>query len=116
VDVAKHQKRSSLSPLAVNLKRILEERGISARAAAELAQIPPSTLSQWLAGINPTDMKAVNRLAVALNIEFHFLVLGEPAPSKQHKMEDHFEIENEASMSGLFEISIRRLKPKGDKS
>jgi transcriptional regulator with XRE-family HTH domain len=110
--VRKRQKGSSLSPLAVNLKRLLEERGISSRAAAQLAQIPPSTLNQWLSGISPQDLEAVNRLAMALDVDFQFLVLGKAATPKPQKAEDFFDIANEASLSGLFQIEIKRLKPK----
>ena len=108
----KRKKRTTLGPFATNLKRILEERRITAKAASELAQIPNSTLGQWLAGAAPLDLEAVNRLAIALDVDFQFLVLGKAAPPKAQRSEDFFEIENEASLSGLFQIEIKRLKPK----
>lgn len=119
VIVAKRPKPTSLGPFAVNLKKILEERNITAKAAAQLAQIPNSTLGHWLSGVIPQDLEAVHRLAVALDVDFQFLLLGKRSPVKHHSVEELFEIADEATMSGLFQIEIKRLKPKkseGDNS
>lgn len=106
-------KRSGPGLFGTNLSKILKERGISARAASSLAEIPQSTLSQWLGGSAPTDMEAVYRLAKALDVDFTFLLLGRTdRQPKLRRLEDLFEVSDEASMSGLFRIEIKRLKPK----
>jgi transcriptional regulator with XRE-family HTH domain len=71
------RKQKSKSPFAQNLKLVLAERGISQKGAAELADVPPSTVGDWLSGVNPTDALAVQRLCRALKCDFEWLLTGE---------------------------------------
>lgn len=105
----KHQKKS---PFARNLKRVLQERGVSQRAA-EMAGIATSTMNDWAAGgVVPSDHLAVQRLCKALKTDFEWLLTGNTSPreSKDITLAEVFETEEMPSFTGIFEISMRRLK------
>lgn len=53
--MSKPARKKVQSPFARNLKAILAERGLSQKAAAEVANVTPATLNDWLAGSNPSD-------------------------------------------------------------
>lgn len=113
----KNAKPKTKSPFAQNLKRVLEERGISQRAASELAGVPTSTIGDWLSGVHPTDALTVQRLARALKTDFEWLLTGEigKADLSSVPLGELFDLECEPTFTGIFEISARRLKRKGDK-
>ncbi|MGE3683033.1 MAG: helix-turn-helix domain-containing protein [Bdellovibrionales bacterium] len=102
------------SPFAKNLKAILNERGLSQKAAAEVANVTPATLNDWLAGSNPSDHIAVQRLCRALGCSFEWLLTGAETriESKSLSMTELFDSEPDPSFSGVFEISARRLRRK----
>lgn len=71
------------SPFAKNLKNILEERGISQRAAAEIAGVNSATINQWLSGSQPNDSMAVLKLCKGLRCDFQWLLTGEACLKEQ---------------------------------
>ncbi len=103
------------SPLAKNLKSILAERGLSQKSAAEIANVTPATLNDWLAGSVPNDHIAVQRLCRALGCSFEWLLTGSDSrvEPKEISMAELFDSEPDPSFSGIFEISARRLRRKG---
>ncbi len=112
--MSKPVRKKNQSPFAKNLKAILAERGLSQKAAAEVAGVTPATLNDWLAGSVPNDHIAVQRLARALDCSFEWLLTGsETKPdSKSISLTELFESEIDPSFSGIFEISARRLRRK----
>lgn len=114
--MGKTKKALTPGPFAINLARLLKEKKVSARAAAKIAQVPPSTLAQWLAGVTPLDLEAVHRIATHFDVDFQFLLLGKMPKQAVPKVEDLYDISSEASLAGLFQIEIKRLIPKGGKS
>ncbi len=114
--MGKTKKALSLGPFAINLSRLLKEKKISARSAAKIAGVPPSTLAQWLEGVMPLDLEAVHRLAVYFNVDFQFLLIGKMPEPKAPRPEDFFDVASESSLTGMFQIEIKRLVPKGGKS
>lgn len=101
------------SVFAKNLKTILNERGISQRAAAAIADVGTSTVNDWLAGVNPNDLQAVHKLAKGLQVDFAWLVLGivpERIKTNEMALNEIFEIEIEPNLSGLFLLEAKRLK------
>lgn len=103
------------SPFSKNLKRILADRGISQKVAAELAGVSQSTIVDWTAGSNPTDPLAVQKLCRALKCEFEWLLTGEVSKLeiKGLSLAELFEVQDEPAFSGLFQIEAKRLKRKG---
>lgn len=74
--MSKPARKKIQSPFAKNLKAILAERGLSQKAAAEVANVTAATLNDWLAGSNPSDHLAVQRLCRALGCSFEWLLTG----------------------------------------
>lgn len=109
-------KPKTQSPFAKNLKTVLEERGITQKAASELAGVPASTIGDWLSGVHPTDALAVQRLARALSCDFEWLLTGSTGKTNLSgiPLSEIFDVQDEPAFSGLFEISARRLKRRGD--
>ncbi|MGE4107730.1 MAG: helix-turn-helix domain-containing protein [Bacteriovoracia bacterium] len=109
------RKHKSNSPFAQNLKSVLVDRGISQKAAAELADVPPSTVGDWLSGVNPTDALAVQRLCRALKCDFEWLLTGQKGRTdfSEIPLGEIFDVQDEPDFSGFFEITARRLKKKG---
>lgn len=108
-------KQKSKSPFAQNLKSVLSERGITQKAAAELADVPASTVGDWLSGVMPTDPLAVQRLCRALKCDFEWLLTGQKgrADFSEVPLSEIFNVTDEPTFSGFFEISARRLRKKG---
>ena len=112
--MSKPARRKVQSPFAKNLKAILAERGLSQKAAAEVAGVTPATLNDWLAGAVPSDHIAVQKLCRAMDCSFEWLLTGAESKLDPLKlsMSELFESENDPSFSGIFEISARRLRRK----
>lgn len=102
------------SPFAKNLERILSERNISQRAAAELAHVQPSVLAGWLTGSQANDPLAVQRLAKGLGCSFEWLLCGTDSEVKanQLSMAELFDSEEDPTFSGIFRIEAHRLRRK----
>lgn len=111
----KPARKKAQSPFAKNLKAILSERGISQKAAADIAGATTSTINDWLAGSHPADLISVQKLARALNVDFEFLLTGSKSRINPQdiSMTELFDGEPDPSFSGIFEISARRLRRKG---
>lgn len=90
----------------------MEERGLSVRALAEMASVSPSVVQSWLSKANPHDLRAVARLAKALNLSFKELLLGEneQVSVREATLVDVFE-EHEF-FEGVCRVTIRKLVPK----
>lgn len=98
-----------------NLHEILEKRGVSQKAASELAGVRPSVINDWLSGSNPSDLHAVHRLSEGLGVDFSWLLLGilQSSPKGTSlRLEDVFDVQDASDFSGAFLIEAKRLRPK----
>lgn len=113
--MSKPARKKIQSPFAKNLKAVLAERELAQRAAAEIAGVAPAVLNDWLSGAVPADHLAVQRLAKGLGCSFEWLLTGTEGRSdfKNISMSELFDIEDDASFSGIFQISAKRLRRKG---
>lgn len=103
------------SPFAKNLNAILEERAISQKTAAAMAEVTPATMSDWTSGASlPHDHLKIEKLCRALGCDFQWLLTGIHSRSdlQSLSMSELFESEEDPMFSGVFEISARRLKRK----
>ena len=103
------------SPFSKNLTAILEERGISQKAAAAMAEVTPATMSDWTSGASlPHDYGKIEKLCRALGCDFQWLLTGTHSRSdlKDISMSEIFDSEPDPSFSGIFEISAKRLRKK----
>lgn len=112
--MTKPARKKNQSPFAKNLKAILAERGISQKAAAEMAGTSTSTVNDWLASAQPSSLMSVAKLARALNCDFEWLLTGDQSRInlQELSMTELFESEPDPSFSGIFEISAKRLRKK----
>jgi transcriptional regulator with XRE-family HTH domain len=65
-------------PFQKILRSVMTERNLSVRKIAQIAEVKPTTVSNWLDGKNPHDLVAINKLAKGLGLSFKNLLLGEP--------------------------------------
>ena len=105
------------SPFSKNLQAILDERGLSQKAASEVAGVSTTTINDWLAGSQPSDPIAVQRPCKALKCDFEWLLTGEKTriDAANAPLSEPFDIKDESAFSGIFEISAKRLTRKGQK-
>ena len=104
------------SPFSKNLSSILEERGISQKTAAAMAEVTPATMSDWMSGNTlPHDHTKIAKLCLALGCDFQWILTGthSRADLKDISIAELFDGEDDPMFSGIFEISARRLKRKG---
>ena len=92
------------------LCRLMQERGYSVRLASEVAEVSASTISNWRAGVNPTNFRAVQRLAAELGVSLSYLLTGtndqyiDAPPEIDEVFSDGGEV-----FSGYLEVQIRRI-------
>lgn len=99
---------SSAMKLKENLRKLLDERGITIAAAARKAGVSKSTLNDWANGSNPKDLNQVKKLCDAFNLTVDSLCFG--ATHKKSERSILTEYENEIN-AGTFEVILRRPKP-----
>lgn len=104
------------SPFSKNLEKVLAERGISQRSAAELAGVPVATLNDWLTGTQPADLFAVQKLCRAIKCNFEWMLTGaeDHVDPRNLSLSEIFDVQDDATFSGIFQIEAKRLKRKGN--
>jgi len=103
-------------PFAKNLKRIMGERNLTVRAVAVMAEVKgPSIVMSWLSSANPHDLKAVAKLAKALNIGFKELLLSEVEGQRVEDLTASDLYNEQDFFDGICRIKIQRLIPKKGK-
>ncbi len=116
----KNRQRSSSvsSAFAANLKKVLKERGLSQRAAAEICGVNATSITDWLAGMAPRDLSAVLRLCQAIKVDFQWLLTGQHSEVRLEdlSLNEIFEIEHDPAFSGMFVIEAKRLKRRSKKT
>lgn len=117
VNENKKRRKKVDSPFSRNLRQVLEERGISIRAAAELCGegVSPSVISDWCNGTVPHDLRAVQRLCKSLRVSFEWLLTGEvtTVESRDLSLAEIFE-EKDTGFQGIFKVSATRLVRRGE--
>lgn len=93
------------------LKRIKNERNLSVRALAAMAEIGESVAQSWLNGAVPHDLQSVARLAEGLGLSFRELLLGEAETKIRVGNVDEL-FEESDLFDGICKVSIKRLSPK----
>ena len=107
---AEKPRPKEVSPFGANLRRVLEERQLTGKAAAEICGVAPSVIADWLAGGMPTNLMAVQKLAIALKVNFEWLLTGRTSSVEQRdlSMTELFE-EHDVGLNGIFKIEAKRL-------
>ena len=96
--------------LKAQLNFYLKNTGMTASALARKAGVPKQSISGWLSGSNPRDVRQVKRVADVLGVTVDNLMFGNGA---EHQSERTTELEallGDQWISGLFEVRFRRIK------
>jgi transcriptional regulator with XRE-family HTH domain len=100
--------------LIMNLKKqlrlYLEYKDMTASQLAKKSTVPKQSLSDWLAGSNPRDVRQIKRVADVLGISIDHLMFGEGIEKKVGKSSELNDLLSDEWVSGQFEIKIRRIK------
>ena len=105
------QRKESMNVFTKNLLRLMSERGVSIRQAAEYAGVSPSTVNSWRSGSAPTDFNAVHKLAKGLGVSFEFLLTGKDEGSN-HQVSITEVFEEQKYFDGYCRVRIDRLIPR----
>ena len=97
---------------SANLKSVLKERGLTAKATAKGSNVSTSTFGQWINGATPLDLEAVYRVATFLNVDFTWLLTGKVSPTAPPTLSDLFTVADDPELSGIYSIEVKRLKLK----
>lgn len=95
------------------LRKIMDDRGLTVRNIAEMAEVNSSVVQSWIGKANPHDLEAVSRLAKSLNIGFKELLLGEPENTTQTINEN---FQHEVVFDSLCHLTIRKINNSGGKT
>lgn len=107
------------TPLAQNLRELLKERGITIRAAAELAGVSHAQIHDWCHGVICNNPPALLKLCQSLSCDFQWLLTGVRskalAEATSPNLAELFQIEEAPQLSGIFMIKTKRLKRRTEK-
>lgn len=103
-----------LRSMQLNLKKqlrfFLDRRDMTAAQLARQSAVPKQSLSGWLAGSNPRDVKQVKRVAEALGVSLDHLMFGEGEDQRAEKVTELNALLGDSWITGLFEVRLRRVK------
>jgi transcriptional regulator with XRE-family HTH domain len=102
--------------LPMTLKRqlrfYLDLHDLTAAQLARKASVPKQSLSGWLAGSNPRDVKQVKRVADALGVSLDNLMFGQGEDANSRKHLEMNALLGDDWIGGVFEVRIRRVRGK----
>ncbi len=106
----------SMSSFAENLKRLMKDRGITARTLSQATGIPTSTISEWSAGREPKLSKSTVKLARYFDVSIEFLITGEePEQTVVSNLIENFASEFTTIHQGLYRVKVEKLKENKNK-
>ena len=93
--------------LAKQLKKLIQNSGITVTNLSKATNISGQTIHNWLAGSKPRDFDQVKRVADHFNLSLDELVYGESLKTKSiSALED----QEENILAGVYEVILRRVK------
>ncbi len=112
-----HLPQSKNSPMLLKvmtlkkqLRQYLELREMNASQLAKKASVPKQSLSGWLGGSNPRDIRQVKRVADVLGVSIDNLMFGSGIDKELEKSIELDALLGDEWISGLFEVRFRRVK------
>lgn len=95
-----------------NLTALMKDRALRITDVAALAQVSKSVVHGWMTGTNPRDLRAVKRLADALNVQFSELLIGETERLSSNNTDLRFE--NIPLFDGICRVRIEKVISRKD--
>lgn len=89
------------------LRFYLDSKGLTASQLARKAGVPKQSISGWLAGSNPRDIKQIKKVADVLSVSVDNLVFG----TGVEKNKNGFGLASDTGewVSGMYELKYRRV-------
>lgn len=99
------------SDFGQTLQALMDERRVSGRELAAAISVSYKTIQEWLGAKSrmPRDPEALRRLAEHFGCSVHYLLFGEEDP---HSLVGEI-LEKTEIHTGLYEITVRRVKNRG---
>lgn len=96
--------------ISQTLTEMLERHQMSMTRLSKLSGIPVSSLSEWKKNNRNPNAEDLAKVSRALDCSVHYLLFGVEDPSEpiQRVLKEEF-------FKGTFEITLKRVKVKGDK-
>ena len=109
-----HGRKKVISALGKNLRQVLEDRKLSAKAGAEITGVAKSVFHGWMNGVQCNDPGALLRLCETLKVDFQWLLTGTHGKLQPGDLtlNEIFDVEDDAALSGVFLVEAKRLKRK----
>lgn len=93
--------------LVLNLKKLLQDSRITASKLSRETGVPTTTISNWLAGQSPKNIKQIYQVSRFFNVSIEELVFGvKPEIGGQNVLA---KLDSEIK-AGNFEVILRRIK------
>lgn len=115
--MSRKSKKGQTTEFQKNFNEVLKARGLTLKMAAELAEIPLTTVAGWTEGSSPNDLAAVARFCQKLGIDMLWLCSGLKASTDLSKIPlDQLFMEEGTGWDGIFRLKATRLvrKPRGE--
>jgi transcriptional regulator with XRE-family HTH domain len=96
--------------LKYQLRYFLDQREMSASQLAKKAKIPKQSLSGWLSGSNPRDVRQVKKVADVLGVSVDHLLFGHGTDLGKQRVTELEALLGNDWIAGLFEVRFRRVK------
>lgn len=116
--MSKKAKNAALKILSANLRKVLSDRSLSARAGAAIAGVPVTTFTAWVNGTSlPMDPLALQRFCSYAGVSFEWLCTGKIETVWPEKFDEkQFELSSgESVLRGVFFIEAKKIRMKGKK-
>lgn len=91
------------------LRLYLQKRDITASQLAKLAGVPKQSLSDWMSGSNPRDVRMVKSVADVFGVTVDHLMFGSGIEPVLGKILDGNNAD-EVWATGVYEIKFRKIK------
>jgi transcriptional regulator with XRE-family HTH domain len=99
--------------LKKQLKLYLSDHGLTASELSRLAGVPKQSLSDWMAGSNPRDIRMIKRVADVFKVSIDHLVFGDGVVPTVIPVETSATPPTPSEwMSGVFEVKFRKIQEK----
>ncbi len=96
------------------LRELLRSRGMTAADLSRVTGIPKQSISDWLAGVTPRDLKRLKKVAEFFGVTVDHIVFGNNSDFGRRTVTISSEDDGDW-VSGVYEVRFRRVDSRSDK-
>jgi transcriptional regulator with XRE-family HTH domain len=101
-----------MNTFSKRLNILMKRNDLTARAAARVAGVTPSTYHEWLSGSHPRNFEAVLKLAEYFNVSMAYLLVGKIEKKHGEEVLSDMVSATTQIFEGFLEVKITKLIPK----